>query len=120
MVPKRLICRCHRVSPPITRSNRAPINRIKRGNADVAGKAPAARDSKGASSAAPAPEGAPREESPCRETSSLVAEKASPVSSGNDDVADEAPAAKDAKEASLPAPMPAAGAIAEEVGARLT
>ena len=37
-----------------------------------------------------------------------------PARSGNDDVAGEAPATRDAKGASPPAPAPAAGAIAEE------
>ena len=100
--------------PSTTRSSRAKITRIQRGNTGVAAKAPAARDTKGALTPAPAPAAAAAEVSPSRETPPRTGENASPARSRNDDVADEAPAARDAKGASPPAPAPAAGAIAEE------
>ena len=104
----------------MTRSSRAQITRIQGGNIDVAANAPAATGAKPPSPPAPVPTAAPPEESPTSKTPARTTEKASPGSSGNNDVTDEAPAAKDVKPPSPPALTPAAGAIAEEVLAQLT
>ena len=115
-VPKRLICRCRRVPPPrMTRSSRAEITRIQRGNTDVAANAPATRDAgaKQPSPPAPATGGAPAEVSPTRKTPARSGQEASPASSGNHGVADEA-SGKVATPPSPPAPTPP-GAIGEEV-----
>jgi hypothetical protein len=107
-------------SPPrITRSNRAAITRIQGDNTDVAANTPAARDTeaKPPSPPAPATGGAPAEVSPTRKTPARTGQEASPASSGNDGVADEA-SGKLAKPPSPPAPTPP-GAAAEEVVALL-
>ena len=107
-------------SPPrITRSSRAAITRIQGGNTDVAANAPAARDAeaKPPSPPAPATGGAPAEVSPTRKTPARTGQEASPASSGNHGVADEA-SGKLAKPPSPPTPTPP-GAIGEEVVAQL-
>ena len=119
MGPRRLICRCRGVPPPMTRSNRAAITRIQRGNTDVAANAPAATDAgaKQPSPPAPATGGEPAEVSPTRKTPPRTAQEASPQSSGNHRVADEA-SGNLPTPLSPPAPTPP-GAIGEEVVAEL-
>ena len=107
-------------SPPrMTRSSRAAITRIQRGNTDVAANAPAATDAgaKQPSPPASATGGAPAEVSPTRKTPPRTAQEASPASSGNHGVADEA-SGKPATPPLPPAPTPP-GAIDEEVVAEL-
>ena len=105
--------------PPMTRSNRAAITRIQRGNTDVAANAPAATDAgaKQPSPPAPATGGEPAEVSPTRKTPPRTAQEASPPSSGNHGVADEA-SGKLLTPLSPPAPAPP-GSIGEEVVAQL-
>ena len=57
--------------------------------------------------------------SPTHKTPVRTPEKVAPASSGNDDVAEEAPVAKHPKPPSPPASRPAAGVVAEEVVAQL-
>ena len=107
-------------SPPrMTRSNRAAISRIQRGNTNVAANAPAATDARAKQPSPPASAtgGAPAEVSPTRKTPPPTAQEASPPSSGNHGVADEA-SGKVATPLSPPAPTPP-GAIGEEVVAEL-
>ena len=84
------------VAPRITRASRAELKRIHCDNTNVAANAPAARDARATnrakppSPAAPATGGAPTEASPTRKTPALTAQEASPASSGNRGVADEA------------------------------
>ena len=103
----------------MTRSNRAAITRIQRGNTDVAANAPAATDAgaKQPSPPAPATGGEPAEVSPTRKTPPRTAQEASPPSSGNHGVADEA-SGKPLTPQSPPAPAPP-GFIGEEVVAQL-
>ena len=118
-VPKRLICRCRRVPPRITRSTRGAITRIQRDNTDVAANASAARDAKAKLPSPPGTEkrGAPAEVSHTRKTPARTRQEASPASSGNHGVADEA-SGNLATPPLAPTPTPPA-AIGEEVVAQL-
>ena len=105
--------------PRITRSTRAAITRIQGDNTDVAANAPAAMDTEAKQPSPPAPAtgGAPAEVSPTRKTPARTGQEASPASSGNHGVADEA-SEKPTTPPSQPAPTPP-GAIGEEVVAEL-